>query len=186
MPSSNLTTAIRFSMIKKVTGPEENFLRGFRFSPVCTGPTQSERAPPLRVTFSVRTNIFAMLISLVAVIATPALGLELRNADARAGFASLGWSDVPDGEAVLEWNDGTGWQELYRGTDKASTVTGLDEGAYQFRLTAPDGTVSEPLTFTVEHHALSLALQFFGAGAILFVLLIALLVRPTPDTGSPS
>jgi len=130
------------------------------------------------VTLSVLRNIAVMLIGLGAVIATPALGLELRNSDSKAGFASLSWIDAPEGEAVLEWDRGTGWRELYRGTDQASTVTGLEEGQYRFRLTRPDGTRSEPLSFTVEHHALSLAWQFFGAGALLFLLLIGLLVWP--------
>ncbi len=134
------------------------------------------------MTFSVSKNIILLLIGLCAGLISPATAFEIRNADARAGFASLSWQDSADGVVELQWRadaDTTGggdWKVLYRGTDNGSTITGLDEGTYQFRLVKSDGTVTAPLNFTVQHHSLALAFQFFGAGAVLFVILIGLLV----------
>lgn len=122
---------------------------------------------------------------LIAFAASPALALDLRNADAKAGFVSLGWTDRPAGRVELQINDGTGWQTLYEGTDQASTLSGLEDGTYQFRLTDETGEAGEVVSFTVAHHPLTLALQFFGAGLVLFIILLVVLIRPATTETMP-
>ncbi len=69
------------------------------------------------------------------------------------------------------------WITLYEGRDTASTLTGLKNGDYIFRLRAEQGEWSEPLTVVIEHHALWKAYAFFAAGFVLFLILCGLLLR---------
>lgn len=69
------------------------------------------------------------------------------------------------------------WITLYEGRDTASTLTGLKNGEYAFRLREGQGDWSETLTVVIEHHPLWKAYAFFGAGFVLFIILCGLLFR---------
>lgn len=94
-----------------------------------------------------------------------------------AGYATLAWPGVPGKSFVLEENDAGVWRVIYQGPDRATTLSGRPDGRYEFRLKADGQFVTTPLSLTIEHHPLSRAWMFFGIGAVMFVLLLAVLIR---------
>jgi hypothetical protein len=91
-----------------------------------------------------------------------------------AGFFSLDWNGAERFE--LEQASGPGYEDariIYRGSDTSTTLSGLPDGEYRFRIReegAPnwaDETVVE-----VEHHSLGRAFLFFALGAAVFLVLI--------------
>ncbi len=94
-----------------------------------------------------------------------------------AGYLTVGWPDAQGDSFILQIDDGDGWQTVYEGPDRASTLSGLPDGAYRFRLRpAGNGDAwSSPLRVRVAHHSLSRAFGFFGLGAAVFGILLLLL-----------
>lgn len=67
---------------------------------------------------------------------------------------------------------------LYQGHDTSTVVSGLPDGEYRFRLRAVGADQwSDVATVTVEHHCLARAFGFFAVGAVVFLVLIATIVR---------
>lgn len=66
---------------------------------------------------------------------------------------------------------------IYEGPDRASFVSGLNDGTYYYRVKAKQGDWSETLVVEVKHHSLSLALSLFGLGAVVFMLTVLVVVR---------
>lgn len=54
----------------------------------------------------------------------------------------------------------------------AITITGLRDGSYTYRLLANGTPASNPVTVTVQHHALPRAFGFFALGGLLFSILV--------------
>ncbi|MFN4262967.1 MAG: hypothetical protein ACK4IT_04955 [Thioalkalivibrionaceae bacterium] len=80
-----------------------------------------------------------------------------------AGYRSVSAAENRDAAFVL----------LYRGGDEATTLSGLVNGEYRFRLRAQGSDVwSDEAVVTVEHHSLARAFGFFVVGASVFVVLI--------------
>ena len=95
-----------------------------------------------------------------------------------AGYATVAWADVPGENFVLEEKTtSNGWVVVYSGPDRATTLSGRADGAYEFRLKADGKPVGEPLSLVVSHHPLDRAWAFFSIGALMFVLLTVVLVR---------
>jgi hypothetical protein len=57
------------------------------------------------------------------------------------------------------------------------TITGLPDGEYYFRLVDGEAQLSDPLQVTVEHHTLERAGLFFALGLVLFIILVATILR---------
>lgn len=109
-----------------------------------------------------------------------ATSLSIKDNGASAGYVTLGWDvENPDAISTIETKPANKkdapWRQLYQGPDTATTLSGLEGGDYLFRLKVGEGDWSEPLEFTVSHHALSKALAFFGVGLVLFLALLMLL-----------
>ncbi|MBS3799958.1 MAG: fibronectin type III domain-containing protein [Thioalkalivibrio sp.] len=67
---------------------------------------------------------------------------------------------------------------VYQGRDTSTVVSGLPDGEYRFRLRAAGADQwSDVATITVEHHSLGRAFGFFAVGAVVFLVLIATIVR---------
>lgn len=100
----------------------------------------------------------------------------------RAGFFTLSWS--ADGPVEVEWTPPAAagvageFVPLYAGRDSATTLSGLPNGDYRFRVRAmgADGW-SDEARVSVEHHSLARALGFFAVGAVVFLVLIGSIVR---------
>lgn len=71
---------------------------------------------------------------------------------------------------------------IYRGPDRASFISGLEDGTYVYRVRAADGEWSDPLTIIVKHQSIRLAKLLFGIGAVVFLLTVAVVVHGTWQT----
>ncbi len=97
----------------------------------------------------------------------------------RAGFFSLNWSGGERYE--LEQASGPDHDNariIYSGGDSSTTVSGLSDGRYRFRIReqGEEGWSDEALVI-VEHHPLSRAFLFFALGAGVFLVLILAIAR---------
>lgn len=122
-------------------------------------------------------------VLLLAWLAAPVLAAPSLESDTRlatAGYYQLQWSDPAGGEYELQEAreaDFAAPLTLYRGPDRATTLTGRSDGLYHYRLRSlrPDGPGpwSEALRVEVRHHPLSRALLFFAMGALVFFATLA-------------
>lgn len=100
--------------------------------------------------------------------------------------------EVTDGHIKLEWTvEGDGVTELqqsrasdfftaktiYIGPDRASFVSGLDNGNYYYRVRAAGGEWSETLMVKVQHQSLELAFALFGIGGLVFLLTVFVVIK---------
>lgn len=121
------------------------------------------------------------------------LALDAPAGPVRAGFFKLSWRST-DGapetpEVELECArrpDGLDGRIIYRGTDDASSRSGLRNGTYHYRIrrVLPDKTRSAwspRASVVVEHHPLSRALAFLAAGAAVFASVVLLILRGGND-----
>ncbi|MFS8615315.1 MAG: hypothetical protein FWJ85_00720 [Solitalea sp.] len=58
---------------------------------------------------------------------------------------------------------------IYQGPDRATFVSGLENGTYYFRVRAPQQDWSNVLELTVAHHSLALTYTLLGLGGIVFL-----------------
>lgn len=108
-----------------------------------------------------------------------------------AGYAQLRWTPPPgDSESDVHWvfqlqegrsEDFARTDRQYEGQHTSSFVSGLEDGAFYFRVRArhPDqqewGEWSRTLRVDVQHHARSFALTLMGIGAAVFLATAAFL-----------
>ncbi len=100
------------------------------------------------------------------------------------GKANLSWSLEGEVAAQIQQSNNPGFTEprtLYQGSDRASVITGLPDGAYHYRgrRVYPDGSTSawsEPVVLQVAHHSLLRAGLFFAIGAVVFLATTALIL----------
>ncbi len=108
------------------------------------------------------------------------------------GMARLSWSLEEGAKVQIEQDLDPGFAEprsLYQGSDRASVITGLPDGAYHYRgrRMYPDGSTSawsEPVTLEVKHHTLARAAFFFSVGALVFLATTALILIGNRRTGA--
>jgi hypothetical protein len=127
---------------------------------------------------------FALSLVLLASANTAYAAEDLRISSngSTAGYLTLDWSEnSAPAPYTLQMNKGTGWQTIYQGNDTATTLTGLQNGDYQFRINSSDPATidddhwSDPISVTINHHSLVKALSFFASGLIIFIILLWLL-----------
>jgi hypothetical protein len=96
-----------------------------------------------------------------------------------AGFFILSWSGAESVE--IEQASGPGHADariIYRGRDTSTSLSGLPDGQYRFRIRAEgDADWSDEAIVSVEHHPLGRAFLFFGLGAVVFLVLILFITR---------
>lgn len=102
--------------------------------------------------------------------------LTLSDNGQSAGYLTLSWADVRGNSFELKYNTSEGWDTLYTGGDRATTLSGLPDGRYEFQLIADGIQVGEPLVVIVEHHSLGRAFAFFSVGAAMFLVLAMFLI----------
>lgn len=121
------------------------------------------------------------LFATPAFAAAPSFAAE-EALTSEAGNALLEWTG--DGEIILEIAEGPHFadaRELYRGTNRSMFVSGLEDGAYVFRLRDDDGRVSQTLALTVRHQSLGRALLLAAVGALVFLAVVAVILRGVRD-----
>lgn len=117
-----------------------------------------------------------------AVSAQAALGgaapvLETSTTSSDTGFWRLSWSSPGDVELQEATRaDFSDARVLYEGPDQATVVSGRLDGVYHYRLRAAGGPWGQAVRVEVQHHSLRKALSFLGAGAVVFVSTVILIV----------
>ena len=96
-----------------------------------------------------------------------------------AGFFSLDWSGADRFEVEQATRpDHADARIIYRGSDTSTTISGLSDNSYRFRIRAEGAAAwSDEAVVVVEHHALSRAFLFFALGATVFVVLLFAIAR---------
>lgn len=116
--------------------------------------------------------------------------LEANPETSREGYYQLEWSYEGDGAVdayELQEAPDSGFEDprtIYRGQDRATTMSGRDNGEYHYRVRAElaeTGTTewSEPVNVTVAHHSLMNAWLLFSLGGLVFLATVGVIVAGT-------
>lgn len=116
-------------------------------------------------------------------MASPLLAQVQLNSNtdvATAGYFQLSWrADLQTAPYVLQQSQSPSFSNpktRYQGTDTATVLSGVPDGTYHFRVLDKTGTASNSISVEVKHHSLEKAFGFFTLGALMFVILIAVLI----------
>ncbi len=127
----------------------------------------------------------------------PAPSLTSSDAVSTTGYHRLSWTlpEYPGHRIVaFELQERLGnapYKTSYVGLDRSSTLTGLSDGTYRYRVRAllapsaagaapPDTTLtawSSPVVVVVRHHSLARAIMFLIIGGIVFLATLVLIIR---------
>ena len=75
---------------------------------------------------------------------------------------------------------------IYTGPDRASFISGLENGTYYFRVRETGKEWSDIMTVLVEHQSLRLAFTLFTIGGIVFLLTVFVVVNGARRTAEVS
>ena len=95
-----------------------------------------------------------------------------------AGYYQLSWemkNASPGTVYILEQTaeDAEKAEQIYRGSDTATMISGKPDGRYHYVVRTDDGSSSSnPLTVTVAHHSLATAFNFFIIGVVVFIFIL--------------
>lgn len=104
--------------------------------------------------------------------------LTIRDDGSNAGYATLSWDNPEKKILELKLFNGDQWQAVYRGTDSATTVSGLTNGQYRYGLfTDMAATPLAETTLTIQHHPLNRAWIFFFIGLLMFAALVTFISK---------
>lgn len=112
--------------------------------------------------------------------------LTVSDYDYSAGYATLNWFTAEGNTFELKENKNNKWVAVYKGQDKATSLSGLSNGTYSYRLTSDGRQVGETVSFTIQHYSLENAFMFFSMGAFMLVILIYMLIRGTLNINNKS
>ena len=99
-----------------------------------------------------------------------------------AGYYQLSWemkNASPGTVYILEQTaeDAETAEQIYRGSDTATMISGKPDGRYNYVVRTEDGSSSSnPLTVTVAHHSLATAFNFFIIGVVVFIFILIAIV----------
>lgn len=127
--------------------------------------------------------IFLLLFSpLLARSAIPILTID-NSSNPDQGIVKLNW-ELPQSDAQefelqqSTFSDFSTFTSIYKGSDLATFISGLDNGTYYYRVFHPSSlSYSASIHIEVEHHPLSLAFIMLGLGAIVFILTLGVLIK---------
>ncbi len=98
------------------------------------------------------------------------------------GYITLEWENTK-GEAVeLQQSENQNFKPtrtIYSGQNKSFFLSGLQDGAYYYRIrAAADKSWSSPITtLHVVHHSMKKALSLFALGAFIFIAIVFVVLR---------
>lgn len=131
------------------------------------------------------THTFSKVLIPLFIILSPALQAaefraEQNQINSNDGHLKLEW-DAPENIKVevqksetIDFNNPT---LIYRGIDRASFISGLENGDHFFRVKEEGGDWSSTLTIHVQHQSLQLAFILFTLGAVVFILTVFVVVK---------
>jgi len=98
------------------------------------------------------------------------------------GYVSLEWEG--GGTLTLEQSGSPAMEDarvVYSGANHALFLSGLADGTYYFTLQDENGARSAPLELSVTHQSLAQALWLSAIGALVFLSVLAVIVRGARD-----
>ena len=127
--------------------------------------------------------VFSLLIILCCSIPSLSSDVQFIQEDEitlTSGHVRLDWVSDDGEHFILEQATSEDFQDarvIYEGPDKASFISGLNNGIYYFRIKSDGDDGSDQVKTVVEYQSLSLAFSLFGVGAIVFILTSAVIIR---------
>jgi len=127
----------------------------------------------------------ASLLALQApALAATTFSLTVSPQESTDGVARLTWEAPKNTSIHIQQSRTENFQQaitLYRGNDTGTTITGLKDGTYFFRVGTDTGTKGdiaweEATQLKVQHHPLTRAFGFFAVGVVVFLATLALIV----------
>lgn len=106
---------------------------------------------------------------------------ETEHGPLKEGYLELSWNEIPEAVAY-KVHDGDG-SLYYQGSFARTFISGLSDGNHEFEVTAYDANGNElarsaqPAEVVVEHWPLYQAFLSFGAGLVVFVSVIAVVIH---------
>jgi hypothetical protein len=118
-------------------------------------------------------------------LANTSISLQSSTQQSTDGVVRLSWEVSEATRVHIQQSNDADFRQprtLYRGKDTATTITGLPDGDYFFRISdasegASTANWSEPVRLQVRHHSLSRAFGFFTIGVVVFLGTLALVVN---------
>ncbi|NVJ62028.1 MAG: hypothetical protein HWE27_16680 [Gammaproteobacteria bacterium] len=135
----------------------------------------------MQLFFSRICTKIVILSLLLGISAATALELRPKQQSSSEGYYTLRWEDSGKEITTLEMSPSSDFGTIETqynvvGMSQIS-VTGYTNGQYYFRLVDSNGVaVGNPASVTVEHRSLEQALQLFGVGCLLFLILVSILL----------
>lgn len=99
--------------------------------------------------------------------------------ESRDGYTALQWNAGDHSTFELQQSsdpDFSNTTTIYKGPDRASFISGLNDGIYYFRIRGLSGSWSDTLCLSVNHQSLSLALFLAGIGMVVFLVTVWVVV----------
>jgi len=130
-----------------------------------------------------------LLLLLSLPCAAAELSLQLSPLQSNDGVAHLTWEAPGDALVTLQQSSTPDFRQakqLYRGNDTGSTITGLPDGTYYFRVGTAAARWSDPVRLEVSHHSLQRAFAFFALGLVVFLGTLGLVVYGARRQGKTS
>lgn len=134
--------------------------------------------------------VLLCLLSASSAMAAQTPSFEESELSSAEGYAMIRW-DHPDesldADFQLEVVGPEGERVTYETPEQSTFLSGLSNGDYQLRVRYRSDSSqaweqwSKPMTLEVDHHSLRLAFVLFVAGGIMFLSIIAFLVRHAND-----
>jgi hypothetical protein len=96
------------------------------------------------------------------------------------GYVKLEWENGDNASYELQQATSADFADsrtIYKGPDKASFISGLEDGNYYFRVRSAEGPWSLPVQLIVKHQSLQLAFTLFGIGAVVFLLTVFVVIK---------
>ena len=140
------------------------------------------------------TSIYGIILLLILICqVSPAIAAEVEfsldsdQTTSSSGYIKLEWrSEIDAEEFELQQSTNKDFSDaklIYFGPDKASFISGLENGVYYYRVRAQNGDWSETLQVTVEHQSMKLAYTLFALGFVVFALTTFVVIRGAQSTG---
>lgn len=129
-------------------------------------------------------SISKVLIPLFIILSPALQAAEFRaeksQIDSNDGHLKLEWDAPDDVKVEVQKSDSKDFKNpsvLYKGIDRASFISGLENGDHFFRIREEGGSWSPTLTIHVKHQSLQLAFILFALGAVVFILTVLVVVK---------
>ena len=125
--------------------------------------------------------VWFLLAPLVAFPDNTSFMLE-DEVELNSGHIKLDWTSDSDNPFELQQATNADFSDartIYQGYDKASFISGLNEGIYYFRIRQEGEKWGDQVKVVVKYQSLNLAFSLFSMGAIVFILTTIVIIRGT-------